>query len=333
MAAYTTIDDPGEFFENTLYTGNSTGRTITTGMEADLLWIKGRNTARPHVVFDTVTTSDFASGNSRYWVTGTGAAFTSNKTDQITSVTSTGFVMGTDASSDQINGNGQTTVAYTWKESVTAGFDIVSYTGNGSARTISHSLSAVPEWMMIKKISNTDAAAIYNGANGNTNGLILAETNGNDDETYWNDTTPTSSVFTLGTLSNVNTNNETYIAFLFAPKQGYSSFGVYSGNGNANGTYVHLGFKPAWLLIKRVSGSGDQWQLSDSVRGVNGAIKTLYPDSAEVETSTDSIDHLSNGFKLRNTSVARNGSGSTYVYFAFAESPFVNSKGVPNNAR
>ena len=212
--------------------------------------------------------------------------------------------------------------------------DIVSFTGNGSARTISHNLSAIPEWMIIKKRSGTDAGAVYIAANGNTNGLLLSETNANDDELYWNDTTPTSSVFTLGTLSNVNTNTQTYIAYLFAPKQGFSKFGKYTGNGaDPNGTYVYLGFSPQLVIIKRTD-SADDWKMHTKKVEVHNPLNQSLKANSDVTEATETnheIDFLSNGFKLRENNSAFNADGGTYVYMAFADSSFVNSNGVPNN--
>ena len=329
--AYTVIDDPTAYFAVTTYTGNAAeagdGSTLAltnVGHQPNMLWLKKRSASGNHHVIDSVRG---ITKELRFNLTNAEA----DDNNLLASFDSDGFTLGSSGSG---NLEDATYVAWTWKESATSGFDIVSYTGNGSNRTISHSLSAVPEWMIVKKRSGTDAGAVYHVSTGNTNALLISETNAIDDETYWNDTTPTASVFTLGgNISNANTNGQTYIAYLWAPKQGFSKFGSYTGNGNVDGAFIHTGFKPAWVLIKRSSAAGDQWQLSDSKRGVNGAIKTLYTDSAEVETSSDSIDFLSNGFKNRATSVARNGSGSTYVYLAFAENPFVTSAGVPATAR
>ena len=187
--------------------------------------------------------------------------------------------------------------------------------------------------MLIKKTSGTDAGAVYVGANGNTNGLLISGTNANDDELYWNDTTPTSSVFTLGTLSNVNQNSETYIAYLFAPKQGFSKFGTYVGNANTNGTFIYTGFQPAWVMCKKSSGTGN-WNITDTKRNTGNPHGKQFEANASIaEFDSVRLDILSNGFKHRATGSDLNGSGTSYIFIAFAEAPFVNSKGVPCNAR
>ena len=328
--AYTTIDDPSVYFRVKIFSGNSGTQSITfdetdTNMQPDLVWIKNREHANHHVFFDAVRgTSKVFYGN----LTNAEATVTG-----VTAFDSNGFTLGNDSDT---NRSSNSHIAWCWKESAVSGMDIVSFTGNGSARTISHNLSAVPEWILIKKRSGTDAGAVYVGANGNTNGLLLSETNANDDELYWNDTTPTSSVFTVGTLSNVNTNTETYIAYLFAPKQGYSSFGTYLGNGNdPDGPYIHLGFSASVIIIKRTD-SADDWKVHTKKVEVHNPLNQSVKINSNVAEATETdheIDFLASGFKLKENNSAFNASGGTYVYLAFAESPVVNSKGVPNNAQ
>ena len=178
---------------------------------------------------------------------------------------------------------------------------------------------------------------VYHTVLGGTHYLTLNNTNGDNSggEVIWNDTVPTSSVFSIGTNGKVNGSGRTYVAYVFAGVKAYSKFSNYFGNGFANGTFVYTGFKPGWLMIKNAAQSGDQWQMNDDKRGFNGAINTLYADSSEVSTSADAIDLLSNGFKMRNNSGARNNSGVQYVYWAFAENPFVANVdgGLPTTAR
>ena len=331
MAVYTTIDNSQEYFAVTTYTGNaaeagdgSTQALTNVGHQPDMLWFKKRSATGNNHVVDSVRGR---TKELRFNLTNAEA----DDDNLLASFDSDGFTLGSSGSANLENA---TYVAWTWKESATSGFDIVSFTGNGSARTISHSLSAVPEWIIVKKRSGTDAGAVYLGANGNTNGLLISETNANDDETYWNDTTPTSSVFSLGALSNVNESSATYIAYLWAPKQGFSKFGKYIGNANADGTFVYTGFKPAWVMIKRSSTAGDNWLIHDSKRaGYNGANKQLDADQNNAEGNSRLIDMFSNGFKIIINDAKINASGDTYQYMAFAESPFVNSNGVPTTAR
>ena len=355
--AYTSIDNSGEFFESTLYTGNSTARTITTGMQADLFWIKGRNTTRPNCLFDTVLTNSFASGNSKYLVSSTDAGVTSNATDQITAVTSTGFTMGTDASSDQINGNGQTTVAWTWKAgnssgssntagsinstvnvNTTSGFSIVRYTGNGSAgATIGHGIGAAPKLMIVKSDSDNYNWTIYYGDP--TDYLVLNGTDTTTDSAeVWNDTAPSSTLFTVGNRNSTNQNSSTFIAYCFAEKQGFSKFGTYGGNGNNDGTFTYLGFKPNFLIVKRTD-SGNSWYMyseNTSTTGGNLTDKYLEANESNTEATTTGeygFDFYANGFKARGTGGGTNANNGNYIYMAFAEAPFVGSNNQPATAR
>ena len=331
--AYTTIDNPELYFQTVLYSGNSTARDITLdgdeNMQPDLVWIKERDDTINHYLTDSVrgapkklspnTNSDESAGDSS-WIN----AFNSD-----------GFSVGNE---DNINDTGDTYVAWCWKESATAGFDIVTYTGNGSARTISHSLSAVPKMFIIKNRSASSGDrgwGVYHVSNGNTHFLELNLNAAKDESSgLFNDTTPTSSVFSVGDNSRVNTNTETYIAYLFAEKQGFSKFGSYTGNGNADGTFVFCGFRPAYVMIKNSTSGSSHWVIADNKReGYNVDNDPLYPNLNAAEGTTDFMDILSNGFKLRTTGVDFNASGDTYIYMAFAEAPFVNSKGVPCNAR
>ena len=241
----------------------------------------------------------------------------------------------------QTNASGVSYVAWNWKESATAGFDIVGYTGTGSAKTEAHSLSAVPHLMIVKSRDGAYSWAVYHHKNTSApeDDVLFLDQNVATDSSpvQWNDTAPTSSVFSLGTGNAVNRNTDAYIAYLWSEKQGFSKFGSYTGNGNADGPFVYLGFKPSFLMTKRTDSTGN-WFMFDNKRSTFNEIDGDYLEadlpSAEVTTSTAvDLDFLSNGFKIRNTSSSYNASGGTYIYMAFAEQPFVNSNGVPNNAR
>ena len=347
--AYTTINKSSDYFNTKLYTGNATNPTTISGIgfQPDLVWTKLRaGGTEGHRLCDAVrgVTKDLFSNDSDAEAT---------NSIGLKSFNSDGYVIG---NSNGYNINSGTFVSWNWKAGTAftndasatgigsidstgsfnndSGFSIVSYTGTGSNGTIKHGLNTAPSMIIFKNRSSVKGWSVYHKSIGATKFLFLNETSA--EQTYtpmFNNTEPTSSVFSVGTDLATNVSGNNYIAYCFAEKQGYSKFGSYTGNGNADGTFVYTGFKPAWVLIKRSSAAGDQWQLSDNKRGINGAIKTLYPDSTEVETSGDSIDFLSNGFKNKSSSVARNGSGSTYIYMAFAEAPLVGSNNIPATAR
>jgi len=328
--AYTTIDDPEAYFQTVLYTGDGNdSRTITlpadTDMQPDMIWIKERSSTSSHYL-----TSIGMGIGTRLEPDGT----STESTEGLSAVTSDGFTIGT--STNQVNQNTITHVAWCWKESATAGFDIVTYTGNGSARTISHSLSAVPHLMILKSRTYAENWQIYHhkmASDPETDYLEFRNTAIADSATTWNDTAPTSSVFSVGTRDATNKNTYTYINYLWTAKQGFSKFGSYVGNGNADGVFIYTGFRPAYIMFKDVNNS-NSWIIMDTKRDPENIMAaTLYADDSVAESDTDRGDAVSNGFKCRGTSNAFNGSGRTYIYMAFAEAPFVNSKGVPCNAR
>ena len=324
--AYTTIDNPELYFQTVLYGGNNSTQSITLGgdedMQPDLVWIKARSDAGEHTVYDSVR-----GATKRLDTADNGAEDT--VTNGVTAFNSDGFSLGAGG-----NENSATTiVAWCWKESATAGFDIVSYTGNSTNRTIAHSLSAVPHMMIVKTRSDANEWGVYHQSIGNTKFLNMNKNDAiGDDAGYWNDTTPTSSVFTVGTGGTTNANTITTIAYLFAPIQGYSKFGSYKGNADNDGAFVYVGFRPAFVLLKNSTG-GNGWEMRDNKRpGYNYNTGTLAPSSSDAETTGEGIDIFSNGFKLRASGNGQNGD-NTYMYMAFAEAPFVNSNGVPCNAR
>ena len=333
MAAYTAIDDPTLFFEPVKYTSNGTaigsgGLTVTGfSFEPDWLWMKQRNADESNGTYDSVrgvTKSLRFNGNDDE----------DTRTEGITAFNSNGFTCGSDS---RINPSGtHPMIAWGWKESATAGYDIVSYTGNGSARTISHSLSAVPNFIMVKNLGASSDWRVYTEAGGNTKWLQLNDTSVfQTASTMWNDTSPTSSVFSVGTSGGVNTDTVAYIAYLFANKQGFSKFGVYSGNGSADGAFIYLGFRPAWFMVKNTDDT-DHWRIWDDQRedyapgNPNETTINANESGAEYDHTSVSIDFLSNGVKFRTT--GDNVSGEDFIYMAFARAPLVNSKGVPNNA-
>jgi len=348
--AYTTIDDPAQYFNTVLYTGDivdsdGTGhdQAITgVGFQPDFVWHKGRSHARQHIIVDSVRGTGGGSAMLGISSQDGNAASNSNTNGWIESIDSDGITVtsGNDSSSKSNNAgaNGNTYVIWNWKEDATAGFDIVTYTGNDTNRTISHSLSAVPHWILIKATSRSDFWRVYHHKNTSapaTDYLTLNATDAtSDNATEFQDTVPTSSVFTLGTSGNVNRNSESFVAYLWSEVKGFSKFGKYSANNNADGPFIYLGFRPAWLMLKVMDGNTGGWDLYDNKRGAfNGEISMLQANAGSAQATSDAVDFLSNGFKIRNTSGNQNGSGDTIVYMAFAESPFVNSNGIPTNAR
>ena len=350
--AYTTIDKPTNFFNPKLHTGNSSTQSITgVGFQPDWTWIKGRASAYSHNVYDSVRgVTKILRTNS---TGGEGTQSTS-----LTAFGTDGFTLG---SYDESNYNSQTYVSWNWKAgtsvsgdtggsgtaktytgsvNTTSGFSIIKYTGNGTAgHTIPHRLGVVPKMFIVKSPSIADDGwFVYNGSLGATKNFRMEATGAvGTSNVYWNDTEPTSSVFTLGSSGGTNQNGSTYIAYIFAEVQSYSKFGSYVGNGNADGTFVYTGFKPAWVMAKQSSAAGEGWYMWDNKRDAfNVATKFLTINTSAAEGSGVDTDMLSNGFKLRYSGAASNSSGATYIYWAFAENPFVTSTdngSIPATAR
>jgi hypothetical protein len=312
------IKKPGIYFDATTYTGNGANpQNIinSSGFQPDLVWTKSRNNAGDNFLADAVRGAGniLRSNLANAEVVGTGG---------ITAFNSNGF---------SVNGN-QNTNAYTyvgwqWKESATPGFDIVTYTGNGTARTIAHSLGVAPSMMVIKRRDAADNWGVYHTSLGNGNYMYLDGTQGSTSGSMWNNTTPTSSVFSVGTSSVVNANTGTYVAYLWSEVAGFSKFGSYTGNGSSDGPFVFLGFRPRWIVIKR-SDTTDNWWVHDAQRSpYNTATDILAPNLSIAEATLGgsagyNIDFLSNGFKVPTSNVAWNASGGTFIYAAFAETSF-----------
>jgi hypothetical protein len=333
--AYTTIDNPELYFQTKLWTGNGSAQALTfdgsEDMQPDMVWMKPRSFDDNHILVDSVR------GTNKIIRPNTHIA-ESTLTTMLTAFGSDGFTTG---DNDNVARSSATFVAWCWKESATAGFDIVSYngTGNDATANISHSLSAVPEFMWIKCRTSAKNNTNYHVSLGNTKSFYIDETNAaSTSYDYWADTTPTSSVFTVkddSSYDEVNAaSDQTFIAYLWSGKQGFSKFGKYLGNGSStDNSFVFLGFSPSLLIIK-ADGSSNSWQIFDNKRdGYNPDNNRLYSDSSTTESTTDVIDLLSNGFKVRDSNTWLGSSGASFTYMAWAHAPFVNSKGVPANAR
>jgi hypothetical protein len=343
--AYTTINKPSEYFNTKLYTGNNTSTSITgVGFQPDLTWFKRRDSSAQHSLFDSVrgVTKRLASNltNAENTIT-----------DALTSFDSDGFTLGVD-SSNYINFNTATYASWNWKAngsgvsntdgsitstvsaSTTSGFSVVTYTGTGSNATVGHGLGAEAKWVVVKRLDTTGGWINGHSALGFTKNLYFTTAGANTSSAIWNNTAPTSSVFSLGTDTDVNASGGTYVAYVFAEKKGFSKFGSYTGNGSTDGTFVYTGFKPAYVIHKRTDTAGYSWLIHDNKRpGYNSTNIISEADLDGAEQSNYHMDLLSNGFKHRITAGSTNASGGTYIYMAFAENPLVGTNGVPTTAR
>jgi len=332
---------PQDYFNTVLYTGNgATTHAISgVGFQPDWVWGKRRSGVNTHWLFDSVrgATEQIESDTTND---------ESTQGTMLKTFDSDGFSMGND---NPGNKNTETYVAWNWKTGTAfsndasstsvgsidsagsvntdVGFSIIGYTGAGGTSTVAHGLGVVPEMLIVKARSQDgENWAVYN-ANLSApaqNTLFLNTAGAEGTSTaVWNNTGPTSSVFTVGNAG-VNNDTSTYIAYCFASVDGYSKFGSYEGNGNADGPFVYTGFRPAYIVIKCSSASGRSWIIKDSARDIdNVAGNTLLADASDAEyTSNTLIDIISNGFKPRDTSTSSNADGSTYIYMAFAEQPF-----------
>jgi len=341
--AYTTINKGSSYFNTVLYAGNDTGQSITTGFANDFVWIKDRGGTDSHTLFDVIRTP-----LQRVITNLTDAE--STLAGSLTAFNSNGFTLG---NSDNVNDIGHNFVSWNWlaggtgvsntagsisatvSANTTAGFSIVSYTGNGTGtQTVGHGLGAVPKMFIIKSRTTAVNWRVYHASVGNTAGLALNTTGASDTNSgFFQNTTPTSTVFTLGDGSTVNGSGANYIAYCFAEVKGYSKFGSYTGNGSTDGTFIYTGFKPAFFIVK-CSNTTFNWIVEDNKRNTFNVVdKYLLPNTNDAEGTVTLVDFLSNGIKMRTTDNSHNGSGNTYIYMAFAENPFVTSGGIPITAR
>jgi hypothetical protein len=329
----TTIVKPSTVFDVKLYTGTGSTQSITgLGFSPDFVWIKRRTVASNHCLFDVVR------GATKRLVTdGTDAEATVSTA--LTSFDSSGFTVGSDS---DVNGSTYPIVSWAWdagtsnatntsgtitstvRANISAGISIVSYTGNGtSAQTVGHSLGVAPEFLIVKCRSHANDWIIYHKAMGDKYISFDAYAANDAPATIWNDTAPTSTVFSIGTSSALNTATRTYVAYAWAPVAGYSAFGSYTGNGSStDGPFVATSMRPRLIMLKRTDTTSN-WTIIDTARaGYNVDNDPLYPNLSNAEGTTDLADILSNGFKLRSTDASVNASGGTYIYCAWAESPF-----------
>jgi hypothetical protein len=328
-----------EHMQVVTYTGTGAAQTLYCGFKPDLVWIKSRSATTDHKLTDSVR------GVTKALISNTTGTETTD-TNGVTAFTDTGFTIGSDSN---YNTNGATYVAWCWKAgqgitstnvngsitstvsvNASAGFSVVTYTGTDAAATVGHGLGVTPS--MIVTFPRTTVTfgnhAVYHISLGNTKAVKLNLTSAPEIYSgWWNNTSPTSSVFSVGTFDEVNNISTTYVAYCWAPIAGFSAFGSYTGNGSADGPFVYMGFRPKFVMVRRTDADGN-WVVMDTSREpYNSADRAvLFPNLTNAEgTGTSPNDILSNGFKPRNTGVATNASGGTFIYMAFAENPFKNS--------
>ena len=343
--AYTTIDKPSDYFNTVTYVANQTDdRQITVGFQPDFTWLKDRDQAVNHDLYDAVRGATKYLSSNKTNAEGT-------QTDGLKSFNSTGFTLGTGwgnqttgddyvswnwLASNTTASNTDGTITSTVSANQTAGFSIGTYNGSGSDNTVGHGLGVAPDMIFVKCKSTAHDWVVYHSALGNAKILTLNATTAAQSATGWQSTSPTSTVFSIDNAANsLNQSGQSFVFYAFASKKGYSKFGKYTGNGSTDGTFVYTGFKPAFVIIKRTS-SAQNWGMYDNKRepfNTNDAV--LFPNLSNAETSSVNyaLDFVSNGFKQRATGNQSNGSGQTYIYMAFAENPFVTSTGIPCTAR
>jgi hypothetical protein len=351
--AYTTIDKSSLHFNTVTWTGNASTNAITgVGFQPDLVWGKSQTSGYSHQWYDAVRGATYS-------------IKTANNGDAVQETLSTGLTaFGTDGFTLGNNGNlntsGHTVTGWNWKgangtssnsdgsitstvsANTTSGFSIVKWTASGSNSTIGHGLGAAPKVILAKALGATQNWRCYfkaaNDERSDVNGYIPINTTEalSSSSTVWQGTAPTTSVFSVGTAFT----SGDYIAYCFAEKTGFSKFGQYAGNSNADGAFIYLGFKPAFVLGKKYygttggSGAGDNWEVHDNNRDVDNPVeKRLFPNTTDGTNTRVNMDFLSNGFKIRSSSGEWNEASNNYIFMAFAEAPLVGSNNIPATAR
>ena len=358
--AYTTIDDPSAHFQTALWSGNDSTQSITndgnSDMRPDWVWIKRRDgSAINHQMYDS------SRGVTKNLVPNVTQAEGTRSTG-LTAFNSDGFSLGAGGAE---NASGNTFVGWQWKANggttssnsdgditstvqanTTAGFSIVIYAGNGNdGDTVGHGLSGNWDLCILKNRGETDYWTV--SRTGTNQVMLLHDGSGgyeaNHSTAYMTRASGVIGLVNAGDLGMVNNSSENYVAYVFKEVQGFSKFGSYTGNENADGPFVYTGFKPAWTMIRDTDASGGQnWIIQDRERfgGINteATDKNLAANDNAAEPSSGSfagnqIDYLSNGFKLRSNAGNTNTNDHEYFYMAFAHQPFVSSEGVPVTAR
>ena len=343
--AFTPINKSTDYFNTKLYTGNNGASLTISGLnfQPDLTWIKARNATETHGLYDIIR-------GALYRLQSNSSNASTSTTGTVTGWTSDGFSLGT---SDEVNGtynyaswnwkangagstntDGSINTTYT-SANTTSGFSISKFVGTGSNATVGHGLGVAPKMIIVKSLVSGNWS-VYHASLGGTKAIFMDLTGGAATHIdYWNNTDPTSSVFSIGTSSNMNHSGQDMIAYCFAEVQGYSKIGSYIGNGSATAPpFIYLGFKPAFVLLKNTT-QADSWFLHDSKRdGFNDDNEYLRPNLTDGDSSgINRIRLLSNGFSVPTTDKSHNVNGNNYIYMAFAEEPLVSTNGIPATAR
>ena len=355
--AYANISKPSLHMNSVLYTGNGSTQSITgVGFQPDLNWIKCRSASENHTLVDAVRGDSGLNTGYYYLQSNTTSDSQSGSGNTLVSaLNADGFSIG---NNDQVNANTATFVAWNWKAgtttgiagspsitplgysfNATSGFSAIKYEGTGSAATLPHGLGVAPSMIIVKALVTSENWAVYHKSLGATKYIELNLTAAaGTSAVMWNDTEPTSTLFTVNTNGGVNTSGNDYIAYCFADVKGYSKFGSFEGNLNADGPFVYTGFKPAFLLLKNAdnSASGDEWFMEDAARSTynpTGIKLSANLNNSETTGSWVDIDFLSNGFKIRTSDQGFN--EHTMIYMAFASEPLVANVGssIPATAR
>jgi hypothetical protein len=332
-----TITAPDEYFNTVLYTGTGSSRSITgVNFQPDWIWWKGRNASSSHLLMNAVV------GNTKYLYSNSSSAEQTDGTNVLTSFDSDGFTLPADTGG-YANFSGRTYVAWNWlagngtvsntdgtitsqvSANQDAGFSVATYTGTGANATVGHGLSSAPKCVFIKCRSNSPTSWMvgHSGLNNWAAVLQLDVTTASvTDGSVFNSSAPSSSVVNIGTNLQSNSSGLTYVIYSVAEIEGYSKFGSYTGNGSTDGTFVHCGFRPAFVIVKRTDSTGN-WIMYDNKRPEYNSPYYLLPNTSFGGDGSDNpIDFLSNGFKLKTAGGGNNVSSGSYIFLAFAEAPF-----------
>ena len=339
-----TIKNGAAYMAASLYTGTGYGASVPAGQtivnsvngvgfQPDFIWIKERSGTGYNIITDSVR------GVTKNLYTNTTSAEATNNGTDVTTFNSNGFSVGTDSNGDGVNRNGASVVGWQWQAgkgstssntngsitstvsvNATAGFSVVTYTGTGANATVGHGLGVAPSMIIVKSRSNAVDWQVYHASVGNGYYGVLDSSAAFATSGIWQNTSPTSSVFSVANYSGANYSSYTYVAYCWAQIPGYSKFGSYTGNGSADGPFVYTGFRPRFVMTKSSSAVSD-WTIVDTSRDQsNLSTATLFPDGSSAEGTGFQLDITSNGFKLRST--GQNTSSATYIYACFAEAPF-----------
>ena len=348
--AYSTINDPSAYFQIKTWSGNGVDdRNLTndgnSNLQPDFLWNKRTNTTGSHQLHDSSRGVLEALHSNDSNAQGT-------ESNAVQAFQTDGFQVGNDAN---INGSGKDYIAWQWKAnggttssdgngsitstvqaSTTAGFSIVTYTGTGSNATVGHGLGVTPEVIFVKLTSGSGDWVSFHQPLGNTKFLRLnSDIAAGTQSTYWQDTSPTTTAFSIGTAGDVNTSSGSHVAYCFKSIKGYSKFGSYKGNGNSDGTFVYTGFAVSYLMMKRTDSAGE-WLIYDNKRNITNLRDTrleAQDNFANSTGSSKSFDFCGNGFKCRGDDSDMNGSGNDYIYLAFADNTLVGTNNIISLAR